>query len=74
MPLMALQMPMAAARSLGSGKVLVSTARVAGKIRAAPMPIRARLAIRVAGVSTDPASTEVSTKATSPTVRARRRP
>ena len=71
---MALQIPMAAARSLARAKVLVSTASVAGKIRAAPMPMSARLAMSVSGVATDPARTDVATKAPSPVVSAFLRP
>ena len=44
-PLVADQMPIALARSIGSGKTLTRIASVAGKISAAPMPIAPRAAI-----------------------------
>ena len=54
-PLTALQMPIALARSRGSGKTFVMIASVAGKIAAAPTPISARARIRPSGESTEPA-------------------
>ena len=54
-PATALQMPIAFARSLGSRNMLVMIASVAGKISAAPMPIRARPTISVSAESAAPA-------------------
>ncbi len=45
MPVTALQMPIALARSIGSRKTLVMMASVAGKISAAPTPMSARPAM-----------------------------
>ena len=55
MPLTALQIPMALARSRASVKTLVMMASVAGKMAAAPMPMRARAVMSAPGVSTLPA-------------------
>ena len=74
MPLTALQMPIALARSLGSRNTLVMIARVAGKISAAPMPMSARPAMRPSGESVAPAKADVAPNATRPTISARLRP
>ena len=73
-PLMAAQMPMAAARSFGARNTLTRMARVAGKMRAAPMPIRARQAMSWPGSPDQAAPAEKPAKSTSPTIRAPLRP
>ena len=60
MPLTALQMPIALARSPGSVNTLVRIASVAGKISAAPMPISARPTISASADPTDPANADVA--------------
>jgi hypothetical protein len=67
-------MPIAIARSRVSVKTLMMIARVAGKINAAPMPIRARAPISCSVVCDSAASAEVIAKRTSPSCKARRRP
>ncbi len=74
MPLTALQMPMAAARSGPWRKTFVMIARVAGKISAAPMPMSARLMMSPCALPIEPASAEVAPKATRPARSARLRP
>jgi len=65
---------MARARSAGSGKMLLISASVAGKISAAPTPINARAPISCPEVDTNAASAEVAAKAVSPSARVPRRP
>ena len=65
---------MAAARSFGSAKTLAMIASVAGKMKAAPIPISARLTMRAPADPTDPATTDVIPKATRPTMSERLRP
>ena len=74
MPLTALQIPIALARSPGSVNTLVRIASVAGKISAAPMPISARPTISDSADPTDPANADVAPNTTSPAISVRLRP
>ena len=74
MPLTALQMPIALARSVGSRNTLVRIASVAGKMKAAPTPISARPTISDPAEPTEPAYAEVAPNSTRPTISDRLRP
>jgi hypothetical protein len=65
---------MARARSAGTVKTLLMMDRVAGMISAPPMPIRARVAIRLFGEWTRADATEPAPKINRPMLRPRRRP
>ncbi|CAB4931709.1 unannotated protein [freshwater metagenome] len=65
-PTIAVQMPIAAARSFGSVNTLTMIASVAGKISAAPMPINARAPMSWPDVVARAANAEVMAKTTSP--------
>ena len=73
-PTIAVQMPMAAARSLGSVNTLTRIARVAGKMSAAPIPIKARAPMSWPDVVESAASPDVMANTTSPSCNARLRP
>ena len=73
-PAMAAQAPMARPRSFGSRKMLVSSERVAGMIRAAPMPIDARVKISSVGLLARPDMIDPRPKMTMPTISAPLRP
>ena len=73
-PTMAAHRPIALARGTGSVKMFVISARVAGKITAAPTPIAARPQISASAVSTCAATAEVIANSASPALRKPRRP
>ncbi len=73
-PATAAHTPMARARSRGSWKMLVSSESVAGMIRAAPMPIEARVKISCPGLSAMAEKIDPRPKITRPTMRAPLRP
>ncbi len=68
------QMPIARARSRMSVKTLMMMASVAGKMRAAPTPMKALAPISCSALCESAARTDVSANTTSPSCRARRRP
>ena len=73
-PTIADHTPIAAARSLGSVKTLTKIAKVAGKIKAAPMPMSARAPMSWFDVVERAASPDVPAKMIKPICNARRRP
>ena len=73
-PVVADQMPMALARSVGSVNTLDRIARVAGNTSAAPMPIAARAAISPSAVPANAAQIDVAPKSRSPICMAPLRP
>ena len=73
-PTIAVQIPIAAARSFGSVNILTRMARVAGKMSAAPIPMSARAPMSCPDVVAIAAAAEVIAKSRRPSWRARLRP
>ena len=73
-PLVAAQTEMAIARCLASVNTLTSSASVAGKISAAPMPMAARQAISCPGVVASAAMIDVAPNAAMPIISVPLRP
>ena len=74
MPAVPAHTAIAFCRSVGSEKAFVMIDRVAGKMRAAPTPVTARMAISPPAVSTRAEARQPRPKMTRPAANARRRP